>query len=132
MVGSWLLTKGDIIHAETGAARLTAVMSWRPESEMVRNGRFMAVNKRRNYPRRICLKRCHCLNHPVMLGLRVVACPVSQATNGKASHSHRAPQGVIAQQRVGQVRVQLLDQVEVGSMLMDERTECLVVHRWIG
>ena len=59
-----------------------------------------------------------------MLGLRVVACPVSQATNGKASHSHRAPQGVIAQQiRVGQVRVQLLDQVEVGSMLMDERTE---------
>ena len=34
--------------------------------------------------------------------------------------------------RVGQVRVQLLDQVEVGSMLMDERTECLVVHRWIG
>jgi len=62
-----------------------------------------------------------------MLGLRVVACPVSQATNGKASHSHRAPQGVIAQQiRVGQVRVQLLDQVEVGSMLMDERTECLV------
>jgi hypothetical protein len=68
-----------------------------------------------------------------MLGLRVVACPVFQATNGKASHSHRAPQGVIAQQiRVGQVRVQLLDQVEVGSMLMDERTECLVVHQWIG
>ena len=36
------------------------------------------------------------------------------------------------QVRIGQVRVQLLDQVQVGSMLMDERTERLVVHRWIG
>ena len=84
---------GAPLTADRGFHGKLSNISWRPDSEMVRNGRFMAANQRRHHPCRICLKRCHCLNHPVMLGLRVVACPVFQATNGKASHSHRAPQG---------------------------------------
>ena len=80
--GRWI----DNVRAADGTAMrrlqrlrpvLTAVMPRRPDSEIVRNGRVMAANQRRHHPCRICIKRCHCLNHPVSCGCESwrVLCP---------------------------------------------------------
>ena len=61
---------------------------------------------------------------------RVVARPASRATKQEACCSRRVHEGHRAAGHLG--RVQLLDQVQVGSVLIDERTKRLVVYRRIG